>query len=294
DYLKISRGTEEGELYFLNRDHQDLYYSNDFGITWVKQNTMNTTHKFDDITGGRQDGEMYMTLRFNSMGWQNAQIYVLHSTDYGITFDVHCPFTKGQEPLSGNFSAKTPGEISYMESDDPTIDSIYYVTGDMPLDVQFYNYSMGDIIQYEWDFDNDGTIDSFEESPVYTYQDTGYYSVRLIITDTVGSNSFFREDYIHVKHLVGMEEENKAPIINCYPNPFKETIQIAIEGAGNIAGKEIKILDINGSCVKRLPISGKKITWDGSISDGTKAETGTYFVLINSEKPIIKKILLIH
>lgn len=293
DYLKISRGTKEGELYYLNRDHQDLYFSDDFGITWVKQNTMNTTHKFDDITGGRQDGEIYMTLRFNSMGWQNAQIYVLHSMDYGITFDVHCPFTKGQQPLSANFSAKTSGEISYRNSDDPTIDSVYYVTGDMPLEVEFCNFSIGDILQSEWDFDNNGIVDSHEEHPVYTYSDTGWYSVKLTVHDGVGSNSFIKENYIYVYNITDVEEhtsENQ-PALECFPNPFSDQIKFVIGNTGKTASRKISIYNMNGKLVKQISTNTDIAAWNGTNTSGAKCQPGIYLVRMDTGDTV-NKILL--
>ncbi len=44
-----------------------------------------------------------------------------------------------------------------------------------------------DIIEYEWDFDNDGTIDQTGDKSTYTYQEIGSYEARLILTDSVGN-----------------------------------------------------------------------------------------------------------
>ncbi|MBI9039453.1 MAG: hypothetical protein JEY97_15075 [Bacteroidales bacterium] len=60
---------------------------------------------------------------------------------------------------------------------------------------------------YEWDFDNDGVIDSNEESPSWTYTELGTYSVSLTITAGTpdSTNTFVKEGYITV--LSGNSQE---------------------------------------------------------------------------------------
>ncbi len=53
-------------------------------------------------------------------------------------------------------------------------------SGDAPLTVSFYISDTAD--SYAWNFDNDGTIDSTEAEPKYTYTKSGKYSVSLNAT----------------------------------------------------------------------------------------------------------------
>ena len=39
------------------------------------------------------------------------------------------------------------------------------------------------ITAWEWDFDNDGTIDSYEQNPYHLYEEPGVYDVSLTIYD---------------------------------------------------------------------------------------------------------------
>ncbi|WP_336922148.1 PQQ-dependent sugar dehydrogenase [Aquipuribacter sp. SD81] len=63
-------------------------------------------------------------------------------------------------------------------------------TGDAPLTVQFDGSGTvdpdGDKLRYEWDFDADGTVDSREISPTWTYESTGRYRAHLTVTDRGG------------------------------------------------------------------------------------------------------------
>ncbi len=74
-------------------------------------------------------------------------------------------------------------------------------SGTVPLTVNFTNNSMGydQPLSYQWDFDNNGTIDSTAQSPSYIYANSGTYTVRLTVTDPDGStNTLIRTDYITV------------------------------------------------------------------------------------------------
>jgi predicted outer membrane repeat protein len=69
---------------------------------------------------------------------------------------------------------------------------------DPPLTVQFTDESTGTITSREWDFDNDGTTDSTEQNPSYTYTNTGRYTVKLTVTGPGGSDPETKTDYIRV------------------------------------------------------------------------------------------------
>jgi PKD repeat protein len=73
--------------------------------------------------------------------------------------------------------------------------------GAAQLTVNFTNSSTGydQPLAYEWDFDNDGTTDSTDENPSYTYSDVGSYTVKLTVRDSDGSiNILTRGAYITV------------------------------------------------------------------------------------------------
>jgi len=71
-------------------------------------------------------------------------------------------------------------------------------SGTPPLTVDFINNSTGydQPLSYEWDFDNNGTVDSTLMNPSYSYS-LGIYSVKLKVTDFDGStNSLLRTNHI--------------------------------------------------------------------------------------------------
>jgi PKD repeat protein len=60
-----------------------------------------------------------------------------------------------------------------------------------PLTVQFssegsFDPDPADSIAFEWDLDGNGTVDSVEPNPVFTYTANGVYTARLTVTDSSG------------------------------------------------------------------------------------------------------------
>ncbi|WP_394701193.1 PQQ-binding-like beta-propeller repeat protein [uncultured Methanolobus sp.] len=71
-------------------------------------------------------------------------------------------------------------------------------SGDVPLSVSFTDVSVGNITGWQWDFDNDGVIDSTEQNPVHVYEYAGEYTVSLKITTDEGTDTEVKDAYIDV------------------------------------------------------------------------------------------------
>ncbi len=83
----------------------------------------------------------------------------------------------------------------------PRIDfSAEPLTGAAPLDVQFTAEANFAATTWQWDFDNDGTIDATVENPVHTYTNAGTYTVKLFASNPfTGSDEEIKENYITVE-----------------------------------------------------------------------------------------------
>jgi len=102
-------------------------------------------------------------------------------------------------PDSGSYSVKLSVSDSNLNDDIVEIDlidvdalppeaqfSFSPQTGYFPLDVSFTDESIQGtypIISWEWDFENDGTIDSYEQNPTFIYDNVGNYSITLNVSD---------------------------------------------------------------------------------------------------------------
>jgi hypothetical protein len=68
----------------------------------------------------------------------------------------------------------------------------------------------GDPITYEWDFDMDGTVDSTEPNPTFTYEENGVFDATLKVTDSTG-----RSAAASVPIIIG----NMAPVVELTTSP---------------------------------------------------------------------------
>ncbi len=271
----IRRGVNFGELFSIKHksnsfDPYEVYHSENFGDDFSLMNELNITNYYSyGVEGGREDGELFLLYSFVNLMWQNAHIYIYHSIDYGQTFDVYHPFAKGNEPVLSNFSTLTK-EVFLMD------------------EIEFDNYSIGDIIEYQWDFDNDGVVDSYEEFPVYTYQDTGYYSVALTVVGQDSSNTFIRESYIHVidtsTNIISNIEELSNVLL--YPNPFSDDLIIKIR---NNHQNYVEIYNNTGELIKKISSVNKIITWNGKNNIDQECPSGIYYLKVNNS---IHKVVL--
>lgn len=72
------------------------------------------------------------------------------------------------------------------------------LTGTAPLEVTFTDLSTGTPTSWEWDFDNNGSVDSTLQNPTYTYNDAGLYTVKLTASKIGSTDSEIKVEYIEV------------------------------------------------------------------------------------------------
>jgi PKD repeat protein len=72
--------------------------------------------------------------------------------------------------------------------------------GHAPLTVHFTDLSSAvqAITGWEWDFDDDGTVDSQDQNPTWIYTEPGIYSIRFTVTHGSDTYTRFIESYIRV------------------------------------------------------------------------------------------------
>jgi PKD repeat protein len=92
--------------------------------------------------------------------------------------------------------------------------------GKAPLTVQFKDESTNTPTAWEWDFDNDGTVDNTTQNPSYTYETVGTYTVKLTATNYGGSNSTTKTDYIAVTSDISAPMANFTTDANSGQVPF--------------------------------------------------------------------------
>ena len=74
-------------------------------------------------------------------------------------------------------------------------------SGLVPLGVNFTDHSIGNPTVWYWDF-GDGTSLSYVQNPYHTYNDTGYFDVKLVVSNQQGTDSLVKQDYIRVRQFI--------------------------------------------------------------------------------------------
>jgi parallel beta-helix repeat protein/predicted outer membrane repeat protein len=134
--------------------------------------------------------------------------------------------------------------------------------GDLTLLANFYDSSVAfntEITTWLWDFDNDGTIDSYEQNPSYIYQNVGFYSVSLTVEDDIGtSNTMIKTDYIAVypPDYFHINPEGSDEFGNGSPEYPFATIQHGI----SVVENGDAILVHQGTYTENINFNGKNIT----------------------------------
>src|SRR3989338_1930537 len=111
-----------------------------------------------------------------------------------------------------------------------------------------------DEMSFEWDFNNDGTIDSTESDPSIVYDSLGVYTLRLTVTDSEGASS---SDTIQV---TVQNKINSLPVANACDDKL-----LGVEESALFDGSLSS--DLDGTIVSYL--------WD--FGDGSSASTASAF-----------------
>ena len=273
EQVQLSRVNNSGYIFLYNANRKNLFLSEDFGENWVLKNLFTCPNlPIKGITGGRQDGEIYLLVEYLQMMGQRRHIYIYHSLDYGETFEIFHPVAIGPDPVYANFIAEDtlvkPGDT-----------------------VQFTDLS-NDAETWEWDFDNDGTIDSYEQNPTYAYQDTGYYTVKLTITGEAVEDYGIRYDYIHVDDLTSVSNSlSKECSIKVYPVPTNGNL--TIETKNDLL--RISIYNSKGKLIRTYSYINSNLQKKVLSLSTSDFDNGVYFIKVKTGKDSqTKKILINH
>ncbi len=124
--------------------------------------------------------------------------------------------------------------------------------GEAPITVNFTDHSIGNPTTWEWDFQNDGTTDSYSQNPEWTYTEAGVYSVTLTISDGSRTAAFTRTDYINTEGTPGevVPDANFRAVLNSLlgQSPdYQPTIADLNSITGSVLASESGIQSIEGA-----------------------------------------------
>jgi PKD repeat protein len=127
------------------------------------------------------------------------------------------------------------------------------ISGTAPVTVQFTDTSTGSILIYEWDFNNDGTVDSRIKNPAYTYTSAGKYTVNHTVSGYGFLSSSVQTDLITMLGTPDLAGNLSSTFTPYYPNTVTATIsnigngdaatsRVLISVDGNITSADVAAL----------------------------------------------------
>jgi PKD repeat protein len=171
------------------------------------------------FTANTTQGQSPLPVQFTDLsGSTGTTTYAWDVTNDGIT-DYTIKNPSHTYTAAGNYTVKltvtnTSGSDSetktqYIRVSTPVINTpptaqftASPLQGQSPLTVQFTDQSVsGQDPSYQWDMNNDGVVDSTIKNPSYTYQAPGNYTVKLTVTNTLGSDTEIKTNVIKVASL---------------------------------------------------------------------------------------------
>jgi PKD repeat protein len=171
-------------------------------------------------------------------------------------------------------------------------------SGTAPLTVNFTDSSSGNPTSWAWDFENDGTVDSTAQSPTFTYTTPSAYTVKLTVSNNVGSNSVTKSNYITVSSPGGggslifaptddayvrspypSENAGGAVTLRTYKNGTSETysyLKFTVSGVtGPVTSVKLRLFVTDGSSVAGNIYSVADTSWtEGTVTWTTKPAVG--------------------
>ena len=140
-----------------------------------------------------------------------------------------------------------------------------------PLNVTFTDLSTPyvNLTDWEWDFDNDATVDSTKQNPTYVYEQAGTYTVSLTVYDVNGDN----DTETKTNYIIVTEPPNQPPVADANgPYVGTEGEAISFDGSGSY--------DLDGTITSYLWNFGDGTTSTDQNPAKAYEQDGTYTVTL--------------
>lgn len=159
-------------------------------------------------------------------------------------------------------------------------------TGDS---VNFYDQSSYSPTSWQWTFTGATPSSLNQQNPTgIKYPSIGTYEVKLVVSNSYGSDTLIKTQYIDVYLPISTKEnKNESPntykLNQNYPNPFNSFTVISYE-LPNSAFVELRIFDITGKIVETLVKEQRTAGKYNHTYDASKLTSGIYFyqLLVNN------------
>ncbi len=191
--------------------HGDIINENEYGEDFLYPDWDNTDLK--DLFPRLTEKRMAYTWRNDASGYSPGKLDYFITSDFTIEVEksfIVCTTEMSDEYLElyGLYSSDTPNAsdhlpvVADMRIEAPDLSANFTadtLIGSIPFSVSFTDgsYTVNNIISWNWDFENDGIVDSDLQNPIFTIENEGQYSISLTVEDDLGNiDSVIKMNYI--------------------------------------------------------------------------------------------------
>jgi hypothetical protein len=156
--------------------------------------------------------------------------------------------------------------------------------------VNFYDFSSGGVISWNWSFPGGTPAASTDKNPVVFYSTPGTYDVQLIVSNGIMPDTLLRTAYIDVSFPVGIGEYGSGLNASVVPNPNSGSFTLNL--SSQIKEKvTARIYNMLGTVVYK-----EEVTVEGSnaIQIGLNVPDGIYILSLQGESGTLTKRILIR
>jgi uncharacterized protein (TIGR02145 family) len=171
-------------------------------VNFTDQSTNNPTSWAWDFGDGNTSTQQNPQHTYQDAGSYTVQLTV--SNSFGSDTETKTDYIQGNQTGYAPVAAFTANPTS----------------GTAPLTVNFTDQSTNNPTSWAWDLGDGNT--STEQNPQHTYQDAGSYTVQLTVSNSFGSDTETKTDYIQVN------QTGYAPVAAFIANPTSGTAPLTV------------------------------------------------------------------
>ena len=178
-----------------------------FSVRCVRDNDYLTIRQFDYSAEQQSVAQRGENLRNGWLSYTPTSFSIEPGESANVTVSVNAEnlalgeysdffYLSSNDPLNSNIEIP----VTMIVKDFVADFTVNTIIGYAPLTANFTDQSspQDSIATWQWDFENDGVIDSYEQNPTHTYTNEGIYSVKLTVANPTQQDSLIKQNYISV------------------------------------------------------------------------------------------------
>jgi PKD repeat protein len=214
--LFVVNGTSLNELYRNEQPAANNWLKVQVNGFPLNRSAVGAKVKVKAVINGSSVWQIREVSAQNSFNGHSSPIVHVGLGDAAVIDSLVVDWLSGSRTVKTNVAAKQ--SLIITENAVPAyLRAVFYgdkVVDQIPFTVQFKDLSIGDSsshpVSWKWDLNGDGVIDAATQDAEFTYTVPDSYSVKLIVSDGIKSDTLIRKNYIIAQQAASLISFNTA------------------------------------------------------------------------------------